>query len=113
MTEIDMSGYAINLNSPETNQLDSQFKITRIPSVIILWPDGKTISKNGRSDISNIADSSVSKCKSYSNYTNTKDVEPYIIKLEYFLLNWKVNETDYVDELVKDTSAEHQGHFTF
>ena len=45
MKDMDMSGYALALNSSKTNQLYSQFKVTGIPTVVILSPDGSHFSK--------------------------------------------------------------------
>ena len=73
MTDMNMPGYAVGLNSPQTNLLYNQFKITGIPSVVILSPDGKTITNDGRDDISYYSNASISEWKNSSNYTPVKD----------------------------------------
>ena len=75
MKDMDMSGYALALNSSKTNQLYSQFKVTGIPTVVILSPDGSILSQNGRSDITYNANTSISTWKSSPNYFETKTEE--------------------------------------
>ena len=65
---MDMSGYALALNSPKTNQLYRQFSITGIPTVVILSPDGSILSQNGRSEVTYNANTSISTWKNSPNY---------------------------------------------
>ena len=73
MKDMDMSGYALALNSPKTNQLYRQFSITGIPTVVILSPDGSILSQNGRSEITYNANTSISTWKNSPNYVDTKN----------------------------------------
>lgn len=75
MKDMDMSGYALALNSPKTNQLYRQFSITGIPTVVILSPDGSIFSQNGRSEVTYNANTSISTWKNSPNYVDTKNEE--------------------------------------
>ena len=75
MKDMDMSGYALALNSPKTNQLYRQFSITGIPTVVILSHDGSILSQNGRSEVTYNANTSISTWKNSPNYVDTKTEE--------------------------------------
>lgn len=124
MTDMNMPGYAVGLNSTQTNLLYNQFKITGIPSVVILSPDGKTITNDGRADISYYSDASISKWKNSSNYTPVKDnsvennsgnseleKEETGSSASTSKANGKVIKTNYVLELLKDDEAEFKEHY--
>ena len=52
MKETGMKWYTLPHRSSEGNALKQQFGVRGIPALIIVSPDGKTITKNGRGDVS-------------------------------------------------------------
>ena len=52
MKETGMKWYTLPHRSSEGNTLKRQFGVRGIPALIIVSPDGKTITKNGRGDVS-------------------------------------------------------------
>ena len=52
MKEADMKWYTLAHRSDAANALKKKFEIRGIPSLVIVSEDGKTITKNGRGDVS-------------------------------------------------------------
>ena len=52
MKETDMKWYTLAHRSDAANALKKKFEIRGIPSLVIVSEDGKTITKNGRGDVS-------------------------------------------------------------
>ena len=55
MKETGMKWYTLPHRSDAANALSKKYGIRGIPALIIVSPDGKTITKNGRSDVTNNA----------------------------------------------------------
>ena len=51
MKETNMKWYTLPLRSKEANALAQKYKIRGIPALIIVSPDGKTITTNGRGEV--------------------------------------------------------------
>ena len=52
MKEADMKWYTLPHRSAEANALSKKFQVRGIPSLVIVSEEGKTITKNGRGDVS-------------------------------------------------------------
>jgi len=52
MKETNMKWYTLPHRSSEANALKQKFAIRGIPALIIVSPDGETVTKNGRGDVS-------------------------------------------------------------
>tara|TARA_B100001057_G_scaffold382043_1_gene388012 strand:- start:187 stop:909 length:723 start_codon:yes stop_codon:yes gene_type:complete len=59
MKETDMKWYTLELGSKEGNALKQKFGIRGIPALIIVSPDGETVTKNGRGDVSSNASGAI------------------------------------------------------
>jgi nucleoredoxin len=55
MKETGMKWYTMPHRSSAANALAKKYGISGIPALVIVSPDGKTITKNGRSDVTNNA----------------------------------------------------------
>ena len=52
MKETGMKWYTLPHRSSEANALNQKFGVRGIPALIIVSPDGETVTKNGRGDVS-------------------------------------------------------------
>lgn len=52
MKETKMKWYTVKLGSKEANALKAKFKVRGIPKLVIVSPEGKTITSDGRGDVS-------------------------------------------------------------
>ena len=52
MKEADMKWYTLPHRSDEANALAKKFEVRGIPSLVVVSEEGKTITKNGRGDVS-------------------------------------------------------------
>lgn len=59
MKETDMKWYTLELGSSEGNALKQKFGVRGIPALIIVSPDGETVTKNGRGDVSSNASGAI------------------------------------------------------
>jgi len=51
MEEAKMKWYTLPLKGKESNAMSARYQVRGIPSLVILDPNGKTITKNGRNDV--------------------------------------------------------------
>jgi nucleoredoxin len=61
-----MKWYTMPHRSDAANALSKKYAVRGIPSLVIVSPDGKTITKDGRSDVSSNAKGAIKKWKKNS-----------------------------------------------
>ena len=63
MKEADMKWLAVKFGTTDVNELKRRFAVRGIPKLVIISPDGKTITEDGRGDVTNKASSALAEWK--------------------------------------------------
>jgi thioredoxin-related protein len=66
MKEANMKWYTLEHRSQDANKLSQKFGIRGIPALIIVSPDGETITTNGRGEVSSNPSQAIKKWKQSS-----------------------------------------------